>query len=97
MTLNLEQRVKRDRYLISDHPRDKLRQFIESANPLGVAEAIIETLRYVTLIEEFARARGFSINEDEITHFKEEYGERLEEEVNRAITAFICSIASREG
>lgn len=95
--LHLKSRVERDRYLFSEHPREKLRQFIETANPVGVVNAIIHTLRLYVILDEYLRTKGLNWDSREIRQFQEEHAEELEREVNRAITSFICLIASQEG
>lgn len=90
-------RLERDRALFDTNARRRLVETISQASPKIVAGAIAKAVELQIVAEDFARSRGVECNPEEVGRYAREHSEEIAEQVDRALTAFICSIVSQEG
>ncbi|MBM3328838.1 MAG: DUF2018 family protein [Calditrichaeota bacterium] len=90
-------RVERDRLLFRTDPHRQLVDTLRQANPVLTAEAIKRAIELQIIAEEMARRAGVEIDEGSLTRFLADHKDEIDEQVSRALTAFICAIVSQEG
>lgn len=92
-----DDRIQRDRALFIRGNRQQLMDLIGQANPNLIAGAIARALELQIATEELARERGVDIGDEALAEFSHKHREFLNEQLDRAVNAFICSIVSQEG
>ncbi|MFH0765678.1 MAG: DUF2018 family protein [Calditrichota bacterium] len=90
-------RIERDRALFERTPADQLFYLLKQGDHRIVAKALAKALELQIVTEEIAREAGVDINDDRIAEYIDAHRAHITEQVERSITAFICSIVSQEG
>lgn len=90
-------RLERDRALFSNNGRRQLMDSLSHADPRAVADTIAKAIELQVVTEELARDHGIDIDEDVVRDYLSKNRQYIDQQVERAITGFICSIVSREG
>ncbi len=90
-------RIEQDRALFEKTSRDHLAETIANANPNLVVGVIAKALELQIVTEEIARNNGIDITEDMIAEYSYSNQEYINEQLERSLSSFICSIVSQEG
>lgn len=90
-------RIEQDRALFEKTARDHLAETIVNANPNLVVGVIAKALELQITTDEIARNNGVDITDDMIAEYSYNNQEYIAEQLERSLTAFICSIVSQEG
>lgn len=91
------ERLDRDRAIFDRNPAEQLVNILKSGDPRNVAQCLARALELQIITEEMARQNGVDVSEAAVNAYLDAHRTYIGEQLERAITAFICSVVSQEG